>query len=724
MSTDRTTTDERSGMERGFDATAPAPAGQLAPAASFEHRRAVASARERLFGIDSTLRIGRYRIDMRLGAGGMGEVYLAHDAELDRKIAIKRVLPGIADERAQERLRREARALAKASHANVVQVYEVGEHEGRTFLAMEYVDGRTLGDWLREQPQSWTDVMDLFLAAGAGLAAAHRAGVVHRDFKADNVLLGVDGSVRVADFGLALAGEGSRIDASEPPPGELRLSTVGAIVGTFRYMPLEQLRGDEVDARSDQFSFCVALYEALWRCSPFESRTYHERLTELERRRAKRPGGVRVPRKLWRVLRRGLARAPEARWPSMDALVDALASAKRAALRRRYGALALGIASGWTVLSMILNRPDDTEIDACADASAELDPTWNDERRAALDSAFAHITADFAADARARIGTELDTWASAWKVENERACRALHAWEGLNEPRIRAHFAWICLLRQQHEVETLFEEMTKDPDARTLARAVVASVELQDPARCNDTLALPSPSGSLRREVEMRRETIQRARIQRLLGRTEAALQTIEPLDMNTAWFGYKPLGAETRAEHAYVQLAAGATERGDALLAEAVDLAEIHHHDRLAAQLWTMMADRALTERRDAEEGARLLHRARVAWQRIRPSARELARLAIVIGRLAALEGDRAKLDEAERTLREALDRLGDGDPQRPEIHVTLAELVAATQPAKALERHQDAVASATQIWGPDHPETAVYVHELALARAALAEP
>ena len=170
-------------------------------------KRARAGVAAALFGGPAPrVRVGRYELIGRLGAGGMGVVHRAHDPELDRPVAVKLLrAEASSDDKARARMLREARALAKLSHANVVQIYEIGEHEQRTFLVMEYVDGSTLAHWL-EQQRPWPEVLARFVAAGRGLAAAHRAGVVHRDFKPENVLLGRDGSVRVADFGLALAG--------------------------------------------------------------------------------------------------------------------------------------------------------------------------------------------------------------------------------------------------------------------------------------------------------------------------------------------------------------------------------------------------------------------------------------------------------------------------------------------------------------------------------------
>ncbi len=167
----------------------------------------------------------------------------------------------------------------------MVQVYEVGEHEGRTFMAMELIEGGTLADWLAAKPRGWREILERFVAAGQGLAAAHAAGIIHRDFKPENVTMTRAGRVCVADFGLA-ATEGTipsmtLDEVSEHAPVD-RLSTTGTVLGTVRYMPLEQIRGEAVDARADQFAFCVALYEALWGVSPFPAETAAERRLALE----------------------------------------------------------------------------------------------------------------------------------------------------------------------------------------------------------------------------------------------------------------------------------------------------------------------------------------------------------------------------------------------------------------------------------------------------------
>ncbi|HSN28417.1 MAG TPA: serine/threonine-protein kinase, partial [Kofleriaceae bacterium] len=218
-------------------------------------------------------RISKYELGERLGTGGNGVVLLARDVTLDRKVAIK-VLRGAATDEASQRLLREAQSAAKLSHENVIVVHEVGTHDGSVFVAMEYVAGGTLRDV--DRTHGWREVLDAYRRAGRGLAAAHAAGLVHRDFKPDNVLVGEDGRVRVTDFGLVSVGGTDTVSPGPLDGGALAttLTRSGTIMGTPRYMAPEQHHGEPVDARADQFAFCVALYEALYHRLPFEGETY------------------------------------------------------------------------------------------------------------------------------------------------------------------------------------------------------------------------------------------------------------------------------------------------------------------------------------------------------------------------------------------------------------------------------------------------------------------
>ncbi|MCA9655462.1 MAG: protein kinase [Myxococcales bacterium] len=279
--------------------------------------------------------IGRFTVLHKIAEGGMGIVYAALDEQLERKVAIKLLhARGDQADQAHERMIREARAMARLSHPNVVQVHEVGELDGRIFVAMEYVQGLTLRRWLKAAPRSWRDVLEIFRQAGQGLAAAHRAGIVHRDFKPDNVVVGKDRRVKVLDFGLArwnepdgeVVGEESAHDRSNPPPeldDERSLTKTGFVMGTPAYMSPEQHEGFPADARSDQFGFCVALYEALYGRRPFPGRSYVKVARAItEDDPLPPPADANVPKWLHKVVMRGLSRDAADRFPSMDALIS------------------------------------------------------------------------------------------------------------------------------------------------------------------------------------------------------------------------------------------------------------------------------------------------------------------------------------------------------------------------------------------------------------------
>jgi WD40 repeat protein/predicted Ser/Thr protein kinase len=296
--------------------------------------------------------IGHYAMVGILGSGGMGMVWEAYDRKLGRKVALKLLndaVTRVAD--MENRLQREAQALAQLSHPNVVTVYETGEYEGRTFISMEFVDGPTLDAFCRGLP--WRKILEAYIAAGRGLAAAHAAGIVHRDFKPQNALVGQDGRVRVLDFGLARGADGAgppRTGTIPPDSGASGsrslmqpITRSGQVVGTPRYMSPEQCAGEAADERSDQFSFCVALYEALYGERPFLGKTTSAlREAALAGRIRPAPSKAGVPPWLRSVLVRGLAGDPAGRHASMDDLIAALQRDPRARLLRVLAAL-LGV---------------------------------------------------------------------------------------------------------------------------------------------------------------------------------------------------------------------------------------------------------------------------------------------------------------------------------------------------------------------------------------------
>ncbi|MEM9457720.1 MAG: serine/threonine-protein kinase [Myxococcota bacterium] len=296
-----------------------------------------AKIRQQLFGTRATTRIGHFVIRENLAHGGMGSVYAAHDEQLGRDVAIKVLRDDARPSEADRlRFRREARALARVSHPNVVTMHEVGDVDGELYLTMELIRGQSVDAWLETKP-GWRDVLELFVEVGRGLAAMHRAGLVHRDLKPQNIMRGDDGQVRIVDFGVVrVVGEddGSIVEHGDESWGEASheglqtgLTQRGMLVGTPEYMSPEQLRAEICDAHSDQYSFCLSLFEALYGERPRVGCSRSE-LTESMRHLGE-AASSEVPRWLGRVLLRGLESKPGARWPSIMALLEALQRPRR-----------------------------------------------------------------------------------------------------------------------------------------------------------------------------------------------------------------------------------------------------------------------------------------------------------------------------------------------------------------------------------------------------------
>jgi serine/threonine protein kinase len=350
--------------------------------------------------------VGKYRLDRVLGSGGMGVVWAAFDPDLERAVAVKLLHAENSEQTLRSRLLREARAMARLRHPNVVTVFDVGTDQNRDYIAMELVDGGTLDAWLETKPTRDARLKAL-LAAGRGLAAAHTAGLVHRDFKPHNVLRASDGHVYVTDFGLARGQieDGPELVQISLPVEELTsgsqprrgrdsvldspLTQTGVLIGTPAYMAPEQFAGRVPDPKCDQFAFCITAWEALTGARPFRGAT----LAELE---AAARGGVGelsvdLPPPLREVLARGLSPSPDARWSDMPALLAALAEAIAAPrpVRRRSrrwitaGVAALGLAGGIAVFAATRSRPA-AAADECQSAEQAWGNAWGPDRAALL----------------------------------------------------------------------------------------------------------------------------------------------------------------------------------------------------------------------------------------------------------------------------------------------------------------------------------------------------
>ena len=494
------------------------------------------------------LAVGRYRLLQLVGRGGMGEVYAAHDPELDRRVAIKILR---ADARADNnieaaRLAREAQAVAKLSHPNVVAIYDVGSSAGRMFLAMELVEGETLAAWLAHHTRTTSEILAMFLMAGRGLAAAHRAGIVHRDFKPQNVMVARDGSARVMDFGLAAAGAG---------PGQtpqVRLTKDGAILGTPLYMSPEQMVGQTVDPRADQFSFCVALWEALHGARPFEGSTVLELRGDVLAGRP-RPGPLRsrVPRRIQAALLRGLSVDRVRRFPDMNALLDELTAAPtRAPTRTAVVGVALGLALAGLLGGGVIWRAKARKMAACAPAPrlANIWETAADGRmRLEMRTAFLSVANDVP-DARERfdrVSQILDGYANEWASASSGACEeASRAAAGATGLRMN------CLERRRAELAALTDVLAH-ADAKVVRRSIAAVSSLARVDGCADLAALqsaplPPDNGELRARVDQLAGRLLTLRAGAAAGHDWQSLEPIGALTEEVRAANYEPLLVET----------------------------------------------------------------------------------------------------------------------------------------------------------------------------------
>ncbi|MEM7156724.1 MAG: serine/threonine-protein kinase [Myxococcota bacterium] len=380
--------------------------------------------------------LGRYTILTTIGAGGMGVVYAAYDPNLDRKVAIKVLGSEDSDAAARARLVREGQALARLTHPNVVTVHEVGEVDGRVFLAMEYVRGSSLLEWLAERPDPATrrkdGIADLLLQAGAGLEAAHRAGLIHRDFKPGNVMVGDDGRARVVDFGLARAAENEgipfvTISNSEPrSPGSGELTATGKVVGSLKYMAPEQYAGERLDARCDQFSFCLVVHEALAGVYPFTGRTPFELREAMEERSIEPPSAVDMPASLWKAVERGCAWKPARRFSSLEPILDelrAFAGIQRIRDRPiwRVAAVSLVVAGAVALGSRVAATDEGP---TCDDGVSQLEVAWGADQRAKVEAALSKPELNVSEDSTARVVAALDDYGRRWAEVYDDSCRA------------------------------------------------------------------------------------------------------------------------------------------------------------------------------------------------------------------------------------------------------------------------------------------------------------
>jgi tetratricopeptide (TPR) repeat protein/predicted Ser/Thr protein kinase len=516
-------------------------------------------------------RLGRYTVLDLLGRGGMGVVYACYDDLLDRKIAVK-VLHGErsgASSPARMRLLREAQALARLNHPNVVTIHDVGLVGEQVYLAMEFVDGQTFGAWRRAAPRGWREIVQVILAAGEGLAAAHAKGLVHRDVKPDNIMVGADGRVRVTDFGLVHAddGDGDRPELAGVLRGEsalsLDLTRTDAILGTPAYMSPEQLLGDLTDARTDQFSLCLTAWEALHDQRAFAG----DSLPELARRvisgtLTPPPPGRAVPAWLRRVLERGLRPAAAERFPDTPALLAALRADPTRRRRMVAGAasLALAIGGGFGVHGY----REAQQQAACAAEGASIAEVWNDGAQRQLRAGLLATGVSYAATTADKVIPYFAAQADAWRTARTDACLDARA-RGTDE--LLDQSLW-CLDERRMEMEALLAELSRgSPSA--VVKAVPAAASLAQIAACRDPhrLARLPALPRDRQGVRQVREQLSRVDALRAAGAFDGALTAAREALQAAATIGWPPLVAAARLREGHLLGLLGKyTEAGAAL--------------------------------------------------------------------------------------------------------------------------------------------------------------
>ncbi|MEM9461405.1 MAG: serine/threonine-protein kinase [Myxococcota bacterium] len=694
---------------------------------TLDAERVLANVTERLFDeAPSPTRVGRFVLLDRLGAGGMGAVYSAFDPQLDRRVAIK-VLHGGGhgdDEpsHGNERLLQEARALARLSHPHVVTVYEVGTVGDRVFIAMELVDGETLDRWLRRRPP-WREVLRVFRLAGRGLAAAHGEGLVHRDFKPSNVMLGSDGRVLVLDFGLARVQmlpdllDSARIRAGvslpDGAPDETR-----AVVGTPRYMSPEQFAGEPVDHRSDQFSFCVSLFEALFDTRPYPGSSLTELAGAVHQGPAPTvPRKSPIPRRICAAILRGLSPHPEARHPSMEALLAGLDGPARPWWQRPSTWLGMAAVS-MGALALTTAWSGTSTSGPCADAPSRVYPAWNEERRESMHAAFEGTALPYADQAQRGATRTLDLYAQRWAEAYHEACAATRIRGEQSEALYGRRMA--CLQERLTALEATTALLAR-ADADVVRNAADMTHRLPPLDACGDVATQFEQDATL---TEAERATrarwqpaIARATALRRAGKYEEATVAIDAIRNESELDDDPWLRVQTGLELGILQERAGEHEAAaqtvkDALWAavEAGDDAKIA---RAASTLVTVVG----WQLRHTKQGRDWGRMARAVLARMPDPLHATAVLESALGNLSYSEG---RFEEAvghkTRALEIQRDLLSEDDPRLATLHSNLGLFYAEHGDLEASLRHNRlAVDLRQRVLGPKHPRTAMALNGLA---------
>ncbi|MBX7115440.1 MAG: tetratricopeptide repeat protein [Myxococcaceae bacterium] len=672
--------------------------------------------------------LGRYVLLERLGAGGMGEVFAAYDPHLDRKVALKLLRNGsVSADEGRARLVREAQAMARLNHPNVATVHDVGTFEDRVFIAMEFVEGETLGEWMRGA-RPWEEVIKLFLRAGSGLAAAHHAGIVHRDFKPDNVLIGDDNRPRVVDFGLARQAVSREKTPSSSPHGPVSESALdttslgspitrdGAVMGTPGYMAPEQLAGLPTDARSDQFSFCVALFEALYGQRPFGGDTLrsHEEAIRAGHIFAP-PSTTVIPAQIYQALKRGLSADAAARFLSMDELLQALRPPAPFVVPKRLRWV-MGVLGVLAVAAVGFGAYSANRVKVCGGFDARLNNVWDSTTQKNLADAFMGTGLPYAADAWKGAQRPLDAYAKDWVKGATATCQAAHIRK--TDPEEIFKLKSLCLESRLQDFTALVRVFEK-PDRDVVTQAPQAARLLEPISACLDAVAL---SAVERPTVSATPETV--ANVRALLSQARAQYAAgkyalgVELAAQAATRDSYPALKAEAFLLLGRLQWRAGMAEEALKSLYEATLAAQSSGDAALQALSFSRLFVAHAARSGHDERAHQWEALARAAARRVPKDLELESELASDSGQVALADGRyEAALASFQRALALKKQLRGEEDP---EVASTLANVGTALarllRIPEAIAVYEDALNLQLRSLGPDHPNTAQSMNNLAV--------
>ncbi|HWB78929.1 MAG TPA: serine/threonine-protein kinase [Nannocystaceae bacterium] len=656
--------------------------------------------------------LGRYAVLGQLGAGAMGVVYAAYDGQLARKVAIKVVKLDRRDVGSSgtgvPRLLREAQALARLSHPNVVPIFDVGSEGDRMFLAMELIEGETLREWLDHRPRRWREIVEVMIGAARGLAAAHAAQIVHRDFKPDNVLVGGLGIARVSDFGLARGLQEEVELISNPIDSHDSLSRTltrtGSVMGTPGYMAPEQHFGRPAEPRSDQYAFCVSLYEALYGMRPFTAGAIEAVARQKWTNTITDPGSARprgMPEELHRIIVRGLDRDPEARFAKMEDLIVALERVLHRPSRVPWiaGAAVVAVVAGAWAVSM---RPR-----ACDDARAQLGDVWNDTRASAVEAAFASAPTRASATMWPRVQQGLDDYATHWAEVHEGLCRAG------DDATTRLDAGMACLRARKGELAAVIDALAA-ADRGTVHAAFELVDSLDDPSACTDpaTIAAPDddPMRAARRimvgdEVAATSARVEAAQYPQAIELGEVALEHARALADAT-------LECTVEIQLGIAKARSGRYDEAERHYTATFWHAREHGLDDLALEAATRMVFLLGAEVEDAPRSRDWLRHAEA--QLARTGAYQTRAHASLLQNAAQVHELLGDLPRAEQDLRDALEvrKLTDAEDSRSvsTLRNNLGTMLAGRgRLEEALAMHTLARANRVSRLGPVHPDVAM---------------